>query len=133
MTKTQLVCIAALAFSVAAFGAKPTAAPVENKVSFTGEFVLVKDATTAPEAKKQDAPSYPAKMREAGIEGAVQIAYIVNTKGRTEEVQVVKATDASFGEACVEAVSKWRFKPGKKDGKAVRVLVVQPMYFSLEP
>lgn len=133
MIKTLLVCIAAMAFSMAAFGAKPTATPVENKVSFTGEYVLLEDATIAPKAIKQDGPAYPAKMRQASIEGAVQIAYIVNAKGRTEEVQVVKATDASFGEACVEAVSKWRFKPGKKDGKAVRVLVVQSMHFTISP
>ena len=65
-------------------------------------------------------------------EGQAEIAYIVNEKGRTEEVQIATATNQEFGEAARDAVARWRFKPGKKDGKPVRTAVVQIVTFNLQ-
>lgn len=130
--KSILVWSCSIALAFAAHAASFTLKPVENDVRFSGEFFLSKDVPIQPVPKKTPAPQYPPKMRQAGVEGAAQIAYLINPQGKTEEVQIVKATDESFGIAAAEAVRKWRFKPGKVNDRPVRVVVVQLFPFSIE-
>lgn len=130
--KKILLLIGGLALT-GALGAKPTVpTPVKNEVQFTGEFILAKDATTLSELTKQVVPNYPVQMRQAHLTGEAQIAFLIDEKGRTEQVQVLSASDASFGDAAVAAVKKWRFKPGKKDGKTVKIATAMPVSFRLD-
>jgi len=48
---------------------------------------------------------------------------MVETDGRTSEVQIVSTTDQEFAEAVRESVSGWRYAPPVKDGKPVRVVL----------
>lgn len=48
-------------------------------------------------------------------------------RGAPRDVHLLVTTAASCGPAAVEAVRKWRFKPGKKDGRIVRVGMEVPI------
>lgn len=109
----------------------PELHPVKNDVQFTGQFFYPKDIEVPPAMRDVPPPSYPSEWRNRAVEGDAQVAFIINEKGRTEQVQAVTATDAQFATAATNAVKKWRFKPAKKTGQPVRVLIVQTIKFTL--
>lgn len=75
---------------------------------------------------------YPARAREAGIEGRVMVGFVVEPDGRISNVKVVRSKAAALDEEAirvVKAMPKW--KPGKQRGKAVRVQCQIPITFTL--
>ncbi|MFA5257479.1 MAG: energy transducer TonB [Opitutales bacterium] len=84
-----------------------------------------------PEARFKASPIYPFDMRSAGIEGSVVMILFVDPNGRVIDVSVVKATNAGFINAAVEAARKWRFEPGVRKGAPVSFKMSLPMTFSI--
>jgi protein TonB len=66
-------------------------------------------------------PAYPEIARVARQEGSVELAVVIGTDGRVEEVQVVRG-NAMFEREAIEAVRQWRFLPTILDGRAVKIL-----------
>jgi protein TonB len=85
-----------------------------------------------PRARSQVSPTYPAAERSAGITGEVVVEFVVDETGRVQQPRIVRSTRAGFESATLRAVEKWRFEPGKKDGRAVRFRMVVPVQFSLD-
>jgi TonB family protein len=81
------------------------------------------------------APVYPRDLLAIGLEGSVQATYIVDSTGRvdTTTVEVVRSDDPRFTESVRNALGQARFRPAKRDGKAVRQLVSQKFSFRIEP
>ncbi len=62
-------------------------------------------------------PEYPPSMVRAEQEGAVVIRVLIGTDGRVKEAVIVSAATNDFAEATKrQALRKWRFKPGTRDG-----------------
>lgn len=62
-------------------------------------------------------PPYPAEERREGNEGLVVVRVLVAPNGRVIAVERVSAaSDAFFDATRRQALSKWRFKPGTRDG-----------------
>jgi TonB family protein len=76
------------------------------------------------------APVYPAALTESGKDGVAKLAFTVNEKGLVENPSVVEATEPEFGEAAMEAIKEWRFKPAMVDGKPVSKKVAIPFQFT---
>ncbi|HEY0944451.1 MAG TPA: energy transducer TonB [Opitutaceae bacterium] len=76
-------------------------------------------------------PLYPEKLRAENVQGEVQVALVVNTKGEPTRVRAFFSTHADFEAPAVEAVKQWKFTPGKKDGRAVNTQIVVPIKFEL--
>lgn len=114
------------------FAARPEPVPVKNEVKFSGTYLTYDEVPEKPTAVSQSEPKYPRAMWRIRVEGQAVVAFVINEKGSPEEVQVASATDAAFGEAAVEAVKTWRFKPGRKDGAPVKVTVRQKLKFHLD-
>jgi protein TonB len=91
------------------------------------------DGVSAPELTYEAKPRYTAAAMDQKIEGIVEVEAVIESDGTVGEVKVVRSLDAEFGldEEAVKAVKKWLFKPGKKDGVAVPVLVNIEMTFTL--
>lgn len=66
-------------------------------------------------------PEYSEEARKAKFQGTVLLAIVVTEDGRTSNVRVLRPLGMGLDEKAVEAVMKWRFKPGYKDGRAVPV------------
>jgi periplasmic protein TonB len=77
-------------------------------------------------------PAYPEKMREQNITGVVAVSIVIDESGTVTSSSVVKSTNPEFEQPALDAIAKWKFKPGKKDGKAVKVKVTVPMRFNLK-
>ena len=94
----------------------------------------VKDpGVTAPAVIREVNPRYTDEAKEKKIQGSVQLEAVVLEDGTVGDVTVTKSLDATYGldQAAVAALVQWRFKPGQKDGKAVKVLVQVEMSFTL--
>ncbi len=61
--------------------------------------------------------------------GKVYIIFIVNQDGRVVSPQVQSSTDSIFEKAALNAIKKWKFEPGKRNGQAVRFRMRVPIVF----
>lgn len=74
---------------------------------------------------------YPEKASKRGVEGRVFIKFIITENGEVKNPEILKDIGAGCGEAAVEGVKKVKFKPGKKDGKPVKVYYTMPVNFTM--
>jgi|SRR6478736_5625632 protein TonB len=82
-----------------------------------------------PEPVSQVAPSYPDALRKAKVEGVVTLIFVLDEKGRVEDPRVENSSRPEFEKPALEAIRKWRFNPGQKDGQPVRTYIKIPMRF----
>ena len=81
----------------------------------------VGNGTTAPELISKVEPEYSEEARKAKYSGPVLLSIVVNTDGKAEDIRVVKSLGMGLDEKAIEAVQKWRFRPGKNKGAPVKV------------
>ena len=84
-----------------------------------------------PVPKFQARPQYPFEMRRAGIAGEVVVDFIVDANGDVQNAYAVKMSQREFESAAVQAVMKWKFKPGRKGGRNVNTHMQVPIVFTL--
>jgi protein TonB len=114
----------AVGFAVAA---PPVPAAVEKTV------FEVSEVDSAPQPLVRGDPVYPAGAWGAREEGVVELGFVVGEDGRTREIRVISSKpDDRFGDSAVQAVKRWRFKPGTVDGTPVAVQVRQRIVFRVE-
>lgn len=76
---------------------------------------------------------YPALAREIGREGVVHVSFVVNQFGVVEGVKILKGIGYGCDEEVLRVINKmpvWK-KPGKNNGKAVKVRYNIPVSFKL--
>ncbi len=66
-------------------------------------------------------PEYSEEARKAKYSGTVVLAVIVDAEGHARDIHVVKSLGMGLDEKAIEAVDKWKFKPGMKAGQPVNV------------
>ncbi|MBL9200455.1 MAG: energy transducer TonB [Opitutaceae bacterium] len=84
-----------------------------------------------PVARFQARPQYPFEMRRAGIAGEVVVDFLVDTNGDVQNAYAIRSSQREFEAAAVQAVSKWKFKPGRKGGRDVITHMQVPIVFTL--
>jgi periplasmic protein TonB len=99
----------------------------------TGEVFLEAQLDDPVQPISIPTPRYPPVLQSAGIAGAVDLQYVVDTTGHTEpgSFKVLKTTHPAFVEPAKEAIAKGVFKPAKFKGQAVRQLVQQRISFKV--
>ncbi|MGC4073737.1 MAG: TonB family protein [Nibricoccus sp.] len=85
----------------------------------------------APKAVTRKPPKYPADMRSSGIEGVVNVRFLVGEDGTVKGAEAVKSSHEMFADAAVEAVKGWVFEPGLKAAVPVNVQMTVPIVYSL--
>lgn len=85
-----------------------------------------------PEARVRINPVYPFDMRRSGLRGEVLVGFIVDSEGTVRDPYIVRSSNPGFEQAALDAVLKWRFRPGKKGGANVSTRVQQPLIFNLQ-
>lgn len=74
---------------------------------------------------------YPAKAKEEGIEGIVEIEITVDEFGEVQKADVVKGIRPDCDESACIAVYYTKFKPGLQRGKPVKVQLIVPVEFKI--
>jgi protein TonB len=108
----------------------PTNRPGTGATKLANVFDL-KDLDQNPVARSQNPPTYPFEMKRAGVSGEVVVEFIVNVNGDVQDAFVRRSTQREFEAPALQAVSKWKFRPGKKGGKAVNVRMLVPIAFNI--
>ena len=73
-------------------------------------------------------PQPPAALRKTM--GTVSVTVYIDSSGRVSKVSVTPAIDPSAERIIVEAVRKWRYEPGLREGKRVGCKVSHRLSFS---
>ena len=82
---------------------------------------------------KKIEPVYPPRAQRAGIEGTVTVEFTIATDGNVREIEIIKANPPDvFDQAVINAISKWKFPPQTRNGKAVEKRARQEIRFSLQ-
>lgn len=86
---------------------------------------------TPPRAIYDPEPEYSDEARRVKHQGVVILSVIVDQEGRPREIRLARSLGMGLDEKAIEAVKKWRFSPGMKDGIPVAVQVNVEVSFRL--
>lgn len=88
-------------------------------------------AVSAPALLYKVEPEYSEEARKAKYQGVVVLKVVVDPAGSVVNPQIVRSLGLGLDEKAIEAVRKWRFRPGYKDGKPVSVIAEIEVSFRL--
>jgi len=91
----------------------------------------VGNGVTAPALLYKVEPEYTELARNAHVEGLVVLYVEVDPEGKAINPRVVRTLGYGLDEKAIEAVRKWKFRPGYKDGKPVSVVATIQVNFRL--
>ena len=76
-------------------------------------------------------PEFSPSSQDAYVEGVVKISAVVNLDGTPSNLHVTSGLSADEDKLALEALKQWRFKPGTKAEKPVRVRINVEINFHL--
>lgn len=86
---------------------------------------------SAPSLVYKVEPEYSEEARKAKFQGSVLLQVVVDDKGNPRDIRVVRPLGLGLDEKAIEAVQKWRFRPGLLNNKAVPVQAMIEVNFRL--
>ena len=86
---------------------------------------------SAPVLLSKIEPEYSEEARKAKLQGTVILYVEVDPTGRARNLRVVRSLGLGLDEKAMEAVSRWKFRPGYKDGRPVTVIATIEVNFRL--
>jgi TonB family protein len=76
------------------------------------------------------APEYPEALFKDRVTGSAVVRIHIDTRGRVQNPQVVKASDPAFGASALETIRTWRFLPLIRKGRPAETAAEIPFDFS---
>jgi TonB family protein len=64
-------------------------------------------------------PKYPQELMKGHVEGEVILYGVVRPDGMVDSIQLVRGLDDQLDANAIEAFSRWKFRPGTRDGQPV--------------
>jgi len=98
---------------------------------FGGGVFKVGGGVSAPQVLYKVDPEYSEEARKAKYSGTVVLQLIVDASGRARDIKVVRSLGLGLDEKAIEAVNKWKFRPGVKNGQPVAVMATIEVNFRL--
>ena len=98
---------------------------------FSGGVFRAGGAVSQPAVLFKVDPEYSEEARKAKFSGTVMLAVVVDVEGHARDIHVVKSLGMGLDDKAIEAVEKWKFKPGMKNGQAVNVRATIEVNFRL--
>jgi TonB family protein len=91
------------------------------------------NGVSLPEVVTEAKPEYTPQAMQEKIQGSVWLECVVSETGDVTDIKVTRSLDKEFGldQAAVDSARLWKFKPGRKDGKAVAVAITLELRFTL--
>lgn len=89
------------------------------------------NGVSSPLALYKPEPEYSEEARKAKYQGVVVLTVVIDTAGRVTNPHVVRSLGLGLDEKAIEAVGKWKFRPGYKDGHPVAVQAEVEVSFRL--
>ncbi len=86
---------------------------------------------SAPRVLYAPDPEFSEEARKAKYQGTVVLWLVVGPDGRAHDIRVQSSLGMGLDEKAIEAIDRWRFEPGRKDGVPVAVQVNVEVNFRL--
>lgn len=78
-------------------------------------------------------PLYPIRAKRRGIEGFVNVEFMVTAAGLVKDIKITAAEPGTiFNKAVINCVSRWKFKPPTVEGIPVTTKAATTIRFKLE-
>jgi TonB family protein len=113
-------------FQPATRDGQPVSSVVNVALSFgpampgaSSESVVANTGVTMPRVVLKVEPEYSEAARRAKFQGTVVLSVDVMPDGSAQNISVQRSLGLGLDEKAVEAVRKWRFQPGTRNGQAV--------------
>jgi len=90
----------------------------------------IADLDRVPQAVFQPIPKVTVDMLGGYPKARATVEFIVTKTGEVIEARVIDADTSKVGDLAASAISRWKFRPGMKNGRAVNTRMRQPMYFT---
>jgi TonB family protein len=74
-----------------------------------------------PSVLQKVEPEYSEEGRAAGLQGTVVVQVVIGPDGVARDARILRGLGLGLDEQAIEAISRWQFKPGVKDGEPVPV------------
>jgi TonB family protein len=107
--------------------------PGSEKGTGGGEYQAGDGNATIPQLIFEKRPTYTSEATLARIQGVVELEVVVLADGTVGRPKVVHSLDPGLDRRAIEAVTQWRFKPGRRrdTNEAVSVIVRVQLTFTL--
>lgn len=125
-----------IAGSVLTLGGAPFAAPPSSPspsaatMPSSPDPLPINDYDEPPRILKQTKPVYPRRPFQDGVQGTVEIEFVVDETGKVSRTRVVKSI-TGLDEAALTCVLQWRFTPARKSGRPVAAVASAPVTFRI--
>jgi TonB family protein len=97
----------------------------------TGGGMRIGNGVSPPKPIFTPEPEYSEEARKAKFQGTVLLSIVVDETGKATEIKVSRPLGLGLDEKAIEAVKKWKFEPGRYNGKAVAVQATVEVSFRL--
>jgi len=94
-------------------------------------YAVKRGEISPPRVTYQPNPEFSEDARRAKYQGTTVLSLVIDESGSARDIEIVNPLGLGLDEKAVEAVSTWKFEPGKKDGKPVSVRVAVETDFHL--
>jgi TonB family C-terminal domain len=112
---------------------------IEAESTTSSQFVIVEKMPEYPGGVQEMMKflslnvKYPMEEMKKGISGMEIVSFVVDTKGKIQDISVVRSIGPSFDEESIRVVNKMpRWVPGRQGGKDVSVKFTLPIKFALK-
>jgi TonB family protein len=127
LCKPTLLCLAAFLSTGGRAGAQNQApVPAPDKPAFR-----IGGGISAPVPIYKPEPEFSEEARRAHFQGTVVLFVVVDANGDPRNVKVLRPLGLGLDQKAVEAVNRWKFRPGMKDGNPVPVQATIEINFRL--
>jgi TonB family protein len=116
-----------------------------NLTSFSGSWIMSfaqldegalpfnkpKGTLSGPVPERKVDPKYPQTLIKEKVDGDVVLYAIIRKDGTVDSIQLVRGIDPQLDKNSMEALSRWVFRPGARDGQPVdlEAVVHIPFHF----
>jgi TonB family protein len=116
-----------------------------NLTSFSGNWIMSfaqldegdqpynkpKGKLSGPEPERKVDPKYPQTLIKEKVDGDVVLYAIIRKDGTVDSIQLVRGIDPQLDKNSMDALSRWVFRPGARDGQPVdlEAVVHIPFHF----
>lgn len=98
--------------------------PVESTAVF-----MAGRGISPPHVVHQVDPEFSEAARRANYHGTMAMAVVVDPSGSVKNIEITSPVGMGLDENGIDAVKRWKFKPGMKDGEPVAVKIAVEMEF----
>ncbi len=91
-----------------------------------------KSDISAPIALNKVDPAYPPELIRDRVQGTVVLYAVIRANGTVDSVRVLDSVDQRLDQSAITALTRWRFRPGTKQGVPVDVEAVVQVPFRAE-